>query len=100
MRLPKWVVKWVKDNFDVNALELKAKQQEEKIKKLNKEIVLLKWRALPEDERKWALDAFFVLTGKLFPCDEQIEFMKKYIEQQEMWDVINSITSSKEELPF
>ena len=100
MRLPKWVVKWVKDNFDVNALELRAKQQEEKIKKLNKEIVLLKWKALPEDERRWALDAFFVLTGKLFPCDEQIEFMKKYIEQQEMWDAINSITSSKDDLPF
>ena len=100
MRLPKWVVKWVKDNFDVDALELKCRQQEEKIKKLNKEIVRLKRNALPEDERRWALDAFFVLTGKLFPCDEQMEFMKKYIEQQEMWDAINSITSSKEDLPF
>ncbi len=98
MKLPKWVVKWVKDNFDVNALELKTKQQEEKIKKLNREIVLLKWKALPEDERKWALDAFFVLTGKVF--DGQMEFVEKYIEQQEMWDAINSITSSKEELPF
>ena len=42
----------MKDNFDVDALELKCRQQEEKIKKLNKEIVLLKRQALPDDERK------------------------------------------------
>lgn len=42
----------MKDNFDVDALELKCRQQEEKIKKLNKDIVRLKWNALPEDERR------------------------------------------------
>jgi hypothetical protein len=42
----------VKDNFDVDALELKCRQQEEKIKRLNKEIAMLKWKALPEYERK------------------------------------------------
>lgn len=100
MRLPKWVVKWVKDNFDVDALELKSKQQEEKIKKLNREIVMLKWKALPEDERRWALDAFFILTWKLFPCAEQTEFITKYVEQWEdklIWDVV---AHKIEELPF
>ena len=99
MRLPKWVVKWVKDNFDVEALELKAKQQEEKIKKLTKDIVMLKWKALPEDERRWALNAFIVLTWKVFPLNsEEVEFIVKYIEQQEAWGVISCL--KWEELPF
>lgn len=92
MRLPKWVVKWIKDHFDVDALELKCKQQEEKIKKLNKDVVRLKWNALPEDERKWALNAFVILTWKLFPSSsEETEFIAKYIEQQEAWDVITHL---------
>lgn len=85
MKLPKGVVKWVKDNFDVDALELKCKQQEEEIKKLRREIVMLKWQALPEDERRWALDALFVLTWKVLP-PAQTEFIEKYVEQQEEWD--------------
>lgn len=98
MRLPKWVVKWVKDNFDVNAIELKCKQQEEKIKKLNREIVMLKRQAISEEERRWALDAFFILTWKLFPCAEQTEFIEKYVELKEEWDAVSF--SKKEDLPF
>lgn len=99
MRLPKWVTRWVKDNFDVEALELKCRQREEKIKKLTKDIVMLKWKELPEDERRWALNAFIVLTWKVFPLSsEEIEFIAKYIEQQEAWDVISCY--KWEELPF
>lgn len=98
MKLPKWVVKGVKDNFDVDALELKCRQQEEKIKKLNKDIVRLKWDALPEDERKWALNAFTIFSWKMFPCPEQTEFIAKYIEQQEAWDIITHL--KWEDLPF
>lgn len=97
MRLPKWVVKWVKDNFDVDALELKCRQQEEKIKKLNKDIVMLKWEGLSEDERRWALNAYYLLTWKFFSWVG--EFKEKYIEQLELWEVIDDIASSKP-LPF
>ena len=97
MRLPKWVVKWVKDNFDVDALELKCRQQEEKIKKLNKDIVMLKWERLSEDEKRWALNAYHLLTWKFFSWEG--EFKEEYIEQLELWEVIDDITSSKT-LPF
>ena len=99
MKLPKWVVKGVKDNFDVEALELKCRQQEEKIKKLNRDIVMLKWKNLPEDERRWAFNAFVVLTGSMFPMSsEEIEFITKYIEQREAWEAIS--VYKWEDLPF
>lgn len=98
MRLPKWVVKWVKDNFDVDALELKCRQQEEKLKKLNKDIVMLKWKRLPEDERRWALNAFAIFSWKMFPCPEQTEFITKYIEQHDAWEAISWL--KWEDLPF
>ena len=99
MRLPTWEVKWIKNNFEVDALELKFRQQEEKIKKLTNKVVRLKWDALPEDERRWALNAFIILTWKLFPSSsEETEFITKYIEQQEAWDVITHL--KWEDLPF
>lgn len=99
MRLQKWVVKWVKDNFDVDALELKCRQQEEKIKKLNREVVMLKRKNLPEDERRWALDTFTILTWKMFPSNsEQTEFIAKYIEQKEIWEALPLY--NWEDLPF
>ena len=98
MRLPKWVVKWVKDNFDVDALELKCRQQEEKIKRLNKEIAMLKWKALPEYERKWALEAYLILTWKLFWWET--DFIVEYIKQQEEWEAIRLPELWNNELPF
>jgi hypothetical protein len=98
MRLPKWVVKWVKDNFDVDALELKCRQQEEKIKKLTNEIARLKWNALLEEEREWALNAFFILTWKLFPWSEQTAFIEKYVKLKEEWDA--AACCFNDDLPF
>lgn len=97
MRLPKWVVKWIKDNFDVDALELKCMQKEEEIKRLEKEIALLKRERLPEDERRWALNAYRVLTWKFFSWET--EFKEEYIGRIELWEVIDEISSS-DDLPF
>lgn len=93
MRLPKWVVKWVKDNFDVDALELKCKQQEEEIKRLKKKILNLKRDRLPEDERRWALNAYLLLTWKFFSWENDLK--EKYVELVEFWETINI-----EDLPF
>lgn len=97
MRLPKWVVKWIKDNFNVDALELKCRQQEEEIKRLKRKIVLLKRDGLSEDERRWALNAYRVITWKFFSWET--EFKEEYIECLELWGVIDEIASS-EKLPF
>ncbi len=97
MRLPKWVVKWVKDNFDVDALELKCRQQEEKIRKLNKEIVCLKRDRLSEDERRWALNAYNIITWKNFSWE--LEFKEEYIEHLEFLEVLDEIANS-DKTPF
>ena len=99
MKLPKWVVKWVKDDFNVEKLELKVKQQEEEIKKLKKEIVSLRREKLPEDERRWALIAYWLLARKNF--DIELKFKEDYLEEADFLSVLDDIASINEnELPF
>ena len=78
MRLPKWVVKWVKDDFDLEKAELKMKQQEEEIKRLQRHIALYKFQLLSEDERRWVNDAYWILVGDFF-WRKYDDFIQEYI---------------------
>lgn len=82
MRLPKWVVKWVKDDFDFERLELKVKQQEEEIATLKRTIVRLKRDALPQDEKDCALRVYVMMDWPLF-WDEWNIFQERYIEERD-----------------
>lgn len=87
MKLPKWVVKWVKDEFNPEAVELKVKQQEEEIKRLKIKVAYYRFLALPEEERKGATNAYMVLNGKLFNWEWE-EFCKEYLKYRDEQDVL------------
>ena len=81
MRLPKWVVKWVKDDFDFEKLELKCKQQEEEIKKLQRHIAWYRFQLLSEDERRWVRDTYWILVGEFF-WGKYEAFIQEYMHQR------------------
>ena len=66
MRLPKWVVKWVKDDFDYEKLELKCKQQEEEIIILKNRIALLRYESLPKEERDGVERVYSMMKWPIF----------------------------------
>lgn len=82
MRLPKWVVKWVKDNFDSEKAELKLKQQEEEIKKLQRRIAWYRFQLLSEDERRWVSGAYWILVGEFF-WSKYEAFIQEYMHQRD-----------------
>ena len=82
MRLPKWVVKWIKDDFDYGKLELKCLQQEAELKRLRRKLLLYKFEALPEDEKQWVFNTYLMLWGRLFGSEWDL-FREKYILHQE-----------------
>lgn len=82
MRLPKWVVKWVKDDFDLEKAELKLRQQEEEIKKLQRHIAWYRFQLLSEDERRWVSDAYWILVGEFF-WSKYEAFIQEYMHQRD-----------------
>lgn len=82
MRLPKWVTRWVKDNFDVEALELKCRQQEEEIVRLKRKIAELRFYALPEDEREWVERLYAMMKWPIFWRGRYI-FLEEYMKQRD-----------------
>ena len=82
MRLPKWVVKWIKDDFDLEKAELKLRQQEEEIKKLQRRIAWYRFQLLPEAERRWVRDAYWILVGELF-WSKYEAFIQEYMHQRD-----------------
>lgn len=82
MRLPKWVVKWVKDTFDSDKLMLKIRQQEAEIESLNKKIVNLKREALSDSEKEWATIVYLMMKWPLF-WDWWDIFKEQYIKEKE-----------------
>lgn len=99
MELLKWVVKGVKDEFNPESLELKVKQQEEKIKKLDIQIGWLKFNNLSEWEREWAINSFTLLTWHWYFSKELDEFVCQYINDKEKRER-ESLTFNDEPLPF
>lgn len=92
MRLPKWVVKGVKDEFNVEALELKCKQQEEEIANLRRKINYMRFMSLPEDERRWIERALIIITWKFFPLKEEKDnFIDDYLKFLDDIDVIDCV---------
>ena len=82
MKLPKWVVKGVKDDFDYEKLELKCLQQEAELKRLKRKLLLYKFEALPEDEKRWVFQSYLMMWGKMFSSEWDF-FREKYILLQE-----------------
>lgn len=82
MKLPKWVVKWVKDDFDLEKVELKIKQQEEEIKKLQRHVAWYRFQLLSEDEKRWVRDAYLILVGELF-WSKYESFIQEYMIQRD-----------------
>lgn len=82
MRLPKWVTRWVKDNFDVEALELKCKQQEEEIARLKRKIEEMRYYSLPEAEREWVERVYYMMGWPLF-WKKRSFFVSEYLKQRD-----------------
>ena len=90
IKLPEWCVQWVEDTFTLEKAELIIQQQKEEIRRLNNRIAYMKFESLPEDEKRWALIAYSLLTGKMF--DWLDEFRVNYVKMIEVQD--------NDELPF
>lgn len=85
MRLPKWVIKWIKDDFDYEKLELKCKQQEEEIIKLKSRINYMRYMALSEEERIWIENTLAIITWRTFwTFKDKEEFVESYLERKEL----------------
>jgi hypothetical protein len=82
MRLPKWVVKWVKDDFDFETLEIKCRQQEEEIKSLKETIMRYKFEHLPEDEKIGVWNVYLMMWWKSFGKERDV-FREEYIKYKE-----------------
>ena len=82
MRLPKWVVKWIKDDFDLEKAELKLRQQEEEIKKLQRRIAWYRFQLLSEDERRWVSDTYWMLVWEFF-WSKYEAFIQEYMHQRD-----------------
>lgn len=99
MKLPKWVVKGVKDDFTLEKAELKIRQQEEKIRRLNIQIGWLKFNNLSDDEREWVVNTFALLTWHWYFSKELDEFVCEYIKYKDRIER-EMIDARKEDLPF
>lgn len=89
MKLPKWVVKWVKDDFNLEKAELKILQLTEENAKLKRRLALARFDSLPKEEKDWVWRALWILWHSTF-SDEYDEFIEKYMNRRE----------EEKELPF
>ena len=82
MRLPKGVVKWVKDDFNLEKAELKLLQQEEQIEKLQRHVAWYRFQLLSPEERRWVMDAYWILVGEFFWAKYEA-FIQEYMCQRD-----------------
>ena len=82
MKLPKWVVKGVKDNFNVEALELKCKQNEEENRRLKMKIAELRYYDLPKEEIECVERACAIMWLSLFWWDRS-KFYEEYMRARD-----------------
>lgn len=82
MRLPKWVIKWVKDDFNLEKAELKLRQQEEEIIRLKRWIAELRFYDLPEEEREWVERVYAMMEWPIFWKWRYI-FLEEYMRQRD-----------------
>ena len=90
MRLPKWVVKWVKDDFDFEWLELKCKQQEEEIKILKGRIAALRFELLPKEEREGVERVYSMMKWPIF-WRWKIFFIQEYLKRRDEDGICDSL---------
>lgn len=82
MRLQKGVVKWIKDDFDLEKAELKLIQQKEEIEKLQRHVAWYRFQLLSADERRWVRDAYWILVGEMF-WGKYEAFIQEYMIQRD-----------------
>lgn len=90
MKLPKWVVKWVKDEFSLEEAELRISQLTEENARLRRRLAMARFDSLPKEERDWVLRTLWILWYSLF-LDNNAEFIEKYMERRD---------EEEEQLPF
>lgn len=88
MKLPKWVVKWVKDEFTLEKAEKKIKKQELEIEKLKKQLARQRFFSLPKDEVEGVARVFRVLKSPILNSIFgwwwlEDKFIVEYIEQRD-----------------
>lgn len=88
MRLPKGVVKWVKDEFTLEKAEKKIKKQELEIEKLKSQLARQRFFALPKDEIEGVARVFRVLKSPILNSLFgwwwwEDKFIVEYIEQRD-----------------
>lgn len=100
MRLPKWVVKGIVDEFTLEKAELKIRQQEEEIARLRRQIAELRFNALPNDEKEWVERIYSMMGWPIFWRWRYI-FMEEYMKRRDE-DVREAYLRKldEEELPF
>lgn len=89
MRLPKWVVKWVKDDFTLEKAEHKIKQQELEIEKLKRQLARQRFFNLPKEEVEWVARVFKVLWSSILNSlfggwRQENKFIMDYLEQRDI----------------
>lgn len=90
MKLPKWVVKWVKDEFSLEKAELRISQLTEENTRLKRRLAMARFDSLPKEERDWVWRTLWILWYSLF-LDKNAEFIEKYMDRRD---------EEEEELPF
>lgn len=103
MRLPKWVVKGVKDDFTLEKAERKIKQQELEIESLKRQLARLRFNNLPKEEVEWISRVFRVLWSSflntLFWSLQEDMFIMDYLKQRDE-DKQREYLEMEWELPF
>lgn len=90
MKLPKWVVKWVKDEFSSEKAELRVLQLTEENTRLKRKLAMARFELLPKEEKDWVWRALWILWHSLF-WDKNAEFIEKYMERRD---------GEEDDLPF
>ena len=107
MRLPKWVVKWVKDNFTLEDAERIIKKQELEIERLKKQLNRQRFYSLPKEEIEWVKRTFDALGYNMFYMfwtnpNEDV-FIEKYLstrDEEKEKEYLRGEWFLEEELPF
>lgn len=86
MKLPKWVVKWVKDGFNSEKAELKILQLTEENARLRRKLAMARFESLPKEEKDWVWRTLWILWHSLF-CNAQAEFIEKYMDRRDEEDL-------------
>lgn len=107
MRLPKWVVKWIKDDFTLEKAERLIKKQELEIERLKNQLNRQRFYNLPKEEIDWVKRTFDALGYNMFwmfwTNPNENAFIEKYLSTRDdemQREYLRQEWLLEEELPF